>query len=78
MTLRTWQALPRRSAVHMPMRLDMVKNRVPGNEDSERHVEYLFRKVLPELLKKDAAVDVIGIGDGATEAVKFLDANCML
>ncbi len=78
MTLRTWQALPRRSAVHMPMRLDMVKNRVPGNEDSEKHVEYLFRKVLPELLKKDAAVDVIGIGDGATEAVKFLDANCML
>lgn len=78
MTLRTWQALPRRSAVHMPMRLDMVKNRVPGNEDSERHVEYIFTKVLPELLRKDAAVDVIGLGDGATEAVKFLDANCTL
>lgn len=78
MTFKTWQALPRRSAVHMPMRLDPVKNRVPGNEDSERHIEHIFTKILPELLRKDAIVNVIGIGDGAIDTVKFLDANCTL
>ena len=78
MTLRTWQALPRRSAVHMPMRLDMVKNRVPGNEDSERHIEHIFTKVLPQLLGKDTIVNVIGIGDGAIDTVRFLEANCTL
>ncbi len=78
MTMRTWQALPRRSAVHTAMRLDMIKNRVPGNEDCDKHVEHLFMKVLPQILGKDATVDIIGIGDGAVEAVAFLDANCML
>ena len=78
MTLRTWQALPRRTAVHMAMRLDTVKNKVPGNEDSERHIEHLFDKVLPELIMKDAAINVIGIGGGASEVVRFLDANCTL
>lgn len=78
MTLVTWHALPRRSAVHMPMRLDDIKNRVPGNEDSEKHVVHLFTKVLPDILGKNTTVDVIGINDGAREAVKFLDANCTL
>lgn len=78
MTLITWRALPRRSAVHMPMHLDNVKNRVQGNEDCEKHVDHLFTKVLPELLSKDTSMDVIGIGDGAAEAVKFLDKNCTL
>ncbi|KAI9879031.1 MAG: hypothetical protein M1830_009830 [Pleopsidium flavum] len=75
MTLITWRALPRRSAVHMSMHLDGVKNRVSGNEDSDKHVNHLFTKVLPELLGKDTKVDVIGIGDGAAEAVRFLNAN---
>lgn len=78
MTLKTWSALPRRSAVHMSMRLDMIKNRVPENEDSEKHVDHLFLKVLPSILNKDARINVIGIVDGAAEAIRCLDTNCIL
>ncbi|KAI9819160.1 MAG: hypothetical protein M1827_007316 [Pycnora praestabilis] len=64
----SWHSLPRKSAVHSPMRLDNVKNRVPGNEDWKAHVSYIFNEVVSKFVNKDAKIDVIGLSDGAIEA----------
>ncbi|KAI9812692.1 MAG: hypothetical protein M1832_000349 [Thelocarpon impressellum] len=71
----TWFALPRKSAVHSAMRIDEEKNRVPFNESIAKHVQYMFEKVLATEVADDAKIDIVGLSDGALEAVKFLNAN---
>ena len=56
------------------MRVDGKKNRVPGNEDMAAHVQCVF-EVVGRLARKDAAIDVIGISDGAWKVVEYLQAN---
>ena len=41
-----WLSLPRPSAVHEAYRVDPMKNKIPGNKDSEAHVAYVFNHVL--------------------------------
>ena len=71
-TLPTWYALPRRSAVSGPMRLDEVKNRIPKNKDISQHLHCVFDEVLGRLANKDAKIQIIANGDGALETVDFL------
>jgi hypothetical protein len=71
----TWNALPGKTAVSGPMRVDPVKNRVPGNEDMAAHVKYIFDEVVPQMVNPDAKLDVIGVGEGAAESVSYLDGN---
>ncbi len=73
-TQQTWNAVPRKTAVSGPMRIDDRKNRVPGNEDMAAHVQSVFEAV-GRLVRKDAAIDVIGISDGAWKVVAYLQAN---
>jgi hypothetical protein len=73
-TQQTWNALPRKTAVSGPMRIDDKKNRVPGNEDMAAHVQSVFEAV-GRLARKDAAIDVIGLSDGAWKVVAYLQAN---
>lgn len=56
------------------MRIDDKKNRVPGNEDMAAHVQSVFEAV-GRLARKDAAIDVIGLSDGAWKVVAYLQAN---
>lgn len=71
----SWNALPGKTSVSGPMRVDPVKNRARGNEDMAAHVKYVFEKVVRQLVHKDAKLDVIGVGEGASESVGFLDRN---
>ncbi|KAI9848565.1 MAG: hypothetical protein M1837_007234 [Sclerophora amabilis] len=71
----TWDALPRKSAVHGPYRIDDVKNRVPENEDWEKHTAYVFEQVVGKLAAKDAKIDLIGLSDGGGEVVKYLNTH---
>ncbi|KAI4203432.1 MAG: hypothetical protein LQ346_001781 [Caloplaca aetnensis] len=71
-TQTTWVALPRQTAVSPQMEIDEVKNRVPGNRDAGEHVAYIFDNVIPNMARKDVKVDVIAMGDGAPEAVRYL------
>ena len=75
MTIASWNALPRKTGVGNPMRLDAVKNHIPGNSSNKEHVKSVFEEVLGKLAKLDAGIDVIGVGEGAEEAVKYLDQN---
>ena len=71
-----WLTLPRPSAVHDALRVDAVKNRIPGHHDYEEHVRYIWDKVIPTLVKKDAKIDVIGAEYTGTAVLEYLAANC--
>ena len=73
-TMASWNGLPRKSGVRGPMRIDPVKNHIPGNEDVKAHVKSVF-EVVEKMASDDAVIDVIGLGDGAEEAVEYLDQN---
>lgn len=75
MTMASWNGLPRKTGVSHAMRVDPVKNHIPGNEGTKEHVRSVFEDVLGKLTREDARINVIGIGDGAEEAVAFLDQN---
>lgn len=68
----SWSALPRKTAVNGPMRIHPVKNRVPQNEDMAAHVRYVFEEVVPQLVNKNAKLDIIGVGEGASEMAEYL------
>lgn len=57
------------------MRLDEVANRVPGNESVEAHVKCVFEEMVGRMVRKDAVVDVIGLGAGANEVATYLDRH---
>ena len=73
-TMASWNGLPRKTGVSGPMRIDPVKNHIPGNEDVKAHVKSVFEMV-GKMARDDAILDVIGLGDGAEEAVEYLDQN---
>lgn len=75
MTITSWNALPRKTGVSNPLRIDAVKNRVPGNGSTKEHVKSVFEEVLVKLARQDAMIDLIGLGEGAEEAVGYLDQN---
>lgn len=73
-TMASWNGLPRKSGVRGPMRIDPVKNHIPGNEDVKAHVKSVF-DVVEKMASDDVLIDVIGLGDGAEEVVEYLDQN---
>ena len=75
MTIASWNALPRTTGVGNPMRIDAIKNHAPGNRNVKEHVESVFEEVLGKLARQDAAISLIGLGEGAEEAVGYLDQN---
>ncbi|KIW88719.1 uncharacterized protein Z519_10765 [Cladophialophora bantiana CBS 173.52] len=71
-SVHEWNCLPRPSAVHDAPRVDAVKNRIPGNRDYVEHVSYMFEKVIPSLVAKEAKVDVIGLEYTGSAALEYL------
>jgi hypothetical protein len=74
MTMASWNGLSRKTGVHGPVRVDAIKNHIPGNEGVKEHVASVFAAV-EKLVRDDVAVDIIGIGEGAEEAVEYMDQN---
>ena len=72
MTEPTFQAIPRPTAVSPALVRDGKKNLIPGSEGLPQHVATVFEEVLRKLASKEAKIDVIGVGDGALEAVEYL------
>lgn len=75
-TANEWLSLPRPSSVHTNYRMDSVKNLVPGNENSNEHVKYIFEHVLGDLVDQDGKLDIVGVEWAGKEAVEYLSANC--
>lgn len=74
MTITSWNALPRKTGVDNAMRMDLVKNRVPGHRNVREHVGSVM-EFIGGKMKEGAKVEVVGVGEGAEEIVKFLDGN---
>jgi hypothetical protein len=71
-----WNTLPRPSAVHAAPRVDRVRNRIAGNGDYEEHVAYIFEHVIPNMVKKEAKIDLVGVEFTGMAVVEYLSEHC--
>jgi hypothetical protein len=67
--------MSRKSAVSKEYRIDETKNRIPGNQDPERHIQYIFETVIRSLVNEDAGLDVLATA-GGMEVLRYLEDNC--
>lgn len=77
-TLPSWMALTRRSAVDPPPRMTH-RNKIPDNESWQDHVECVFDEILAargKLVRADAKIDVVGIAEGGLGAIRYLRSEC--
>jgi hypothetical protein len=66
--------VPMSSAVHYGWRHDPKVNEVPGNRSLTEHVRGVFETVvMGNMLRKEAKVDVIAVGDAADVVEAYLD-----
>lgn len=72
-TIKSWHALPQKSVVEPPYRIDPVKNTITGNRSTDEHVAYIFERVVKELVDPKAKINVIGVSEGANKATEFFD-----
>ena len=89
MTQQTWSAVPRKTGVSLPYKVDPEKNRVPGHGTVKEHVSSVFEWVKKAnkgyvrwLLTRErntdwlrAKIDIVGVGDSVEEVVKYLRTN---
>ena len=75
LTATSWEAIPKSSAVSPVMEIDEEINRVRGNATPDEHVRSIFEEVIVKMTNKDAAIGVIGSGDGALVLVNYLQNN---
>ncbi|KAI9656976.1 MAG: hypothetical protein M1831_004524 [Alyxoria varia] len=75
MTPMSWDARPRKSAVHPAPKIHSVHNFVPDNRTAMEHTEFVFKHIIgkPEIVSPDAELYLIGVaGDGSEDVIKFL------
>ncbi|KAJ5628834.1 hypothetical protein N7490_011062 [Penicillium lividum] len=48
------------------------RNKIPGNDDWQQHIEYIFEKVLWPAVGKQTRIDIIGMSEGGLGAIRYL------
>lgn len=79
MSLQSWLALPRSSAVDPPDTMS-DRNKIPRNETWQEHIYHVFETFLNphgRFVRKDAKIDIIGLADGGLGAIRCLADECM-
>ena len=71
--MQTWSALPRKTGVSLPYRLDPERNRVPGHNTVAEHVASVFEFVSRE--SRAMKIEVISIGDSVEDVTRYLREN---
>ncbi|KAI9889268.1 MAG: hypothetical protein M1814_005643 [Vezdaea aestivalis] len=74
-TRRNWETIPRVSAFHPSLRLDPVKNVVPGHEDAYAHAQYIFNTALPALVKPEAQLQIVSLSDSTVSVIDSLNKH---
>ena len=74
MTPMSWDARPRKSAVHPAPRIHAVHNFVPGNRSADEHTDFVFRHIIgdPAIVSPSAELYMISIADGADGLLEYL------
>ncbi|PYH83954.1 Arb2 domain-containing protein [Aspergillus uvarum CBS 121591] len=76
-TLVHWQNMPRPSAVDPPPGMSL-RNRIPGHEYWQRHVNRVFEDILSargRLVRPDARISVVGASEGGLGALRYLNKH---
>ncbi|KAF7585664.1 hypothetical protein BBP40_010345 [Aspergillus hancockii] len=74
MTLPSWLAFPRSSAVDPPLMMT-PRNKIPENRHWEEHIACVFNQILADrgrLVRADAKINIVGLADGGLGAVRYL------
>ncbi|KAB8261175.1 Arb2 domain-containing protein [Aspergillus pseudonomiae] len=77
MTLPSWLAYPRPSAVDPPLMMTH-RNKIPSNSCWEDHVACVFDEILADrgrLVRHDARINIVGIAEGGQGAIRYLSLN---
>lgn len=74
-SLMAWNSLPQKSAVEPPYFINDKDNTVPGNRNTQQHVEYMFEHVIKKLASPTAKLNVIGVVEGANQVTEFFDRD---
>lgn len=70
----TWNALPSKTAVTLPMKPLEAKNRIQSNYGLDEHVSYIFDKAVGNLVNnKEVTINIIAIGDGGLAMFDYLN-----
>ncbi|RDA89244.1 hypothetical protein CP532_0544 [Ophiocordyceps camponoti-leonardi (nom. inval.)] len=75
LTVIASQAVPLPSLVHHGYRFVSGLHDVPGNESAARHVRYVCREVVDALVKSDATVSFVAIGQSCELLTQYLDED---
>jgi len=75
-TCAEWVNLPRDSSIHEPLRVDQIKNTIPGNRNYVEHVRYVFEHIMTGVCGEDTTFDIIGLGYTGQAALKYLANHC--
>ena len=73
-TQQTWNALPRKTGVSLPYKLDPEKNYVKGHKTVGEHVESVFEWVRKEA-DEGVRVDIVVVGDSIGGVVRYLETR---
>ncbi|PFH59812.1 hypothetical protein XA68_11860 [Ophiocordyceps unilateralis] len=73
LTVVAKNAVPLPSLVHRGCRFVAGLHDVPGNEDPARHVRYVCRQVFDRMVKPDARITFVAIGQSCELLTRYLD-----
>ncbi|KAK4181418.1 Arb2 domain-containing protein [Triangularia setosa] len=65
--------IPMTSAVHYGRAYDKAKNGIPKNLNCGGHIKCVFEEVVEKLVRKNAKLDVIAVGNSAEEVERYLN-----
>jgi hypothetical protein len=71
--LPRWNATPAPSMVQVSRAFRPNYHCIKGHDNHHSHVEYIFDEVLNVLVRPDAKIDIISIGDGGEAVEKFFN-----
>lgn len=74
-SIQSFQAEVRPTAVSLPYRLDPIKNSIPKNKTIGEHIDYVLSQVINKLARPGVKIQIIAIGDGIAETKKVLDTD---
>lgn len=78
LTLRSWDAMPRKSLYHSGIAVHAQENYVEGHRTEREHIKTVFEQVIrnPDFVAPSAEVYVIGIERGGSRMVEVLNEHC--
>jgi hypothetical protein len=78
LSLAGWMHRPRKTLCTPEHIVDPRYNLAVGNENSKKHVEFVFDKIVnsPQFVDPLAKINIIGLGRGGEEVLELLQRNC--